>query len=88
MEVEFLTDAQAAGIMRAQIQRLETELHNLQMQNKNLVKTMVALCVVNGPLELPADLPPNFARQWEVKKKRVRNKLVLSAVMTHAKAVA
>lgn len=81
MEIEYLSNEQAAWVMRAQIQRMETEIENLR-------KKLAALLIVNGPQELPADLHPDFTKVWEVKTKRVRRKVILSAVKLHAKAVA
>lgn len=82
MEIEYLSDAQMAGQMRAQIQRLEMEIERL----RNLMATVL---IVNGPMETPADLPPNFTNGWEIRTKRYRHKLKLSAVMkVPARAVA
>lgn len=82
MEIEYLSEEQLAGRMRATYQRLETENAQLKMQ-------LAALLIVNGPLELPADMHPEFTKGWEIRKKRVRRKVIYSVVLkVPARAVA
>lgn len=81
MGVEIINEEQLAARLRANYQRMETE-------NDNLRRMLAAVLLVNGPMELPADLHPEFTKGWEIQKKRVRRKVILSAVRPHAKAVA
>lgn len=81
MGVEIINEEKLAGELRASYQRMETEYAKLKTE-------MAALLIVNGPQELPADLPPNFTSGWEIYRKRVRRKVILSAVRPHGKAVA
>lgn len=78
MKVEFLSDAQMAGQLRAQNQRLETELHNIIMRNQRLTELLVALCVVNGPLEMPAKKEPYLTKGWLMHMKTEGEKVILS----------
>lgn len=82
MEIEYLSEEQVAGQLRAEYQRMETE-------NERLRNLLAALLIVNGPMELPADLPKDFTTGWEIRTRRFRHKLKLSAVMrVPARAVA
>lgn len=81
MGVEIINEEKLAGELRANYQRIETE-------NYKLRQLLLQLMIVNGPQELPVDLPPSFTNGWEIQKKRVRRKVVYTAVMKQAKAVA
>ncbi len=82
MEIEYLSEEQLAAQLRAMYQRVETE-------NERLRDQLAAILIVNGPMELPADLPKDFTKGWEIRTKRVRRKTILTAVMkTPARAVA
>ena len=75
MEIEYLSEEQLARQLRASIQRIETE-------NERLRKLLASVLIVNGPMELPAHLPEDFTKGWEIRTKRVRRKVRLTAVMT------
>lgn len=81
MGVEIINEEKLAGELRANYQRIETE-------NYKLRQLLLQLMIVNGPQELPVDLPPSFTNGWGLQIKRVRKKMVLSAVMKQGKAVA
>lgn len=82
MEIEYLSEEQLASQLRAMYQRVETE-------NERLRNLLAALLIVNGPMELPADLPKDFTKGWQIRTRRVRHKLKLTACMTvPARAVA
>lgn len=84
MEIEYLSEEQLASQLRAMYQRVETENENERLRN-----LLAALLIVNGPMELPADLPKDFTKGWEIRTRRVRHKLKLSVFMTvPARAVA
>lgn len=74
MEIEYITEEQLAGRMRAMCQRVETE-------NQKLHDLVLSLLIVNGMQELPSELPKEFTKGWEIKTKRVRRKVIYSAVM-------
>lgn len=88
MDIEFLSEEQLAGRLRAQNQRLETELHNMIMQNQRLSELLVALCVVNGQLEMPAKKEPYLTKGWRMHMKTEGEKVILSAVMKTGSAAA
>lgn len=81
MGVEIINEEQLAARLRANYQRIETE-------NYKLRQLLLQLMIVNGPQELPVDLPPSFTNGWDLQIKRVRKKQVLSAVMKNSQAVA